>query len=356
MKKIITGISALAIVASIVLIGLHNNKTDDKKKEKQGKGKSGSKVDAIVAKPTLLINEISVSGSLLAFEEVELKNETAGRVVKIYLPEGKFVKAGTLLVKLYDEDLQANLKKLQSQLALQKQIFKRQSELLKINGISQNDFDQTVLQVNALSAEIEVQKVLIRKTEVRAPFDGIIGLRQISVGAQVTPSTPLATIRREDKIKLDFSVPEKYSSTIKPGMNVKFSLYNSDKAYDASVIASEREIDMNTRNMKVRAVVNSKSDELIPGAFANVKLTMGKNSEALLIPTQSIIPKERTKSVIIAQNGKAHFVTVKTGIRQVSSIEIIEGVQPGDTVITNGILFLKEGDEIKFANIKTGAL
>lgn len=356
MKKIITGITALAIVTSIVLIGLHNNKSDDKKKDKKEKGKSGSKVDAFVVKPALLINEISVSGSLLAFEEVELKNETAGRVVKINLPEGKFVKSGTLLVKLYDEDLQANLKKLQSQLALQKQIYKRQSELLKINGISQNDFDQTVLQVNALSAEIEVQKVLIRKTEVRAPFDGVIGLRHISIGAQITPSTPLATIRREDKIKLDFSVPEKYSSAIRPGMNVKFSLYNSDKTYDASVIASEREIETNTRNMKVRAVVNSKSEELIPGAFAKVKLTLGKNNSALMIPSQAIIPQERTKSIIISQNGKAHFVPVKTGIRQISSIEITDGIQIGDTVITNGILFLKEGDEIKFANVKSGAL
>lgn len=355
MKKGITTFISIAAVGGIIALGLHNNKSEEKKKEDKKKGRS-TKVDAYVVTPAHLINDITVSGSLVAMEEVELKNETAGRVVKLHLPEGKFVKAGTLLVKLYDDDLQASLKKLQSQLALQKQIYNRQSQLLKINGISQNDFDQTVLQVNALQAEIEVQKVMIRKTEVRAPFDGVIGLRQISIGAQITPSTPLATIRREDKIKLDFSVPEKYSSIIQPGMNVKFSLYNSDHLYDASVIASEREIDMSTRNMKVRAVVNSKSEELIPGAFANVKLTLGNNNKALLIPTQSIIPKERTKSVIIAQGGKAHFVTVKTGIRQVSSVEIIEGIQPGDTVITNGLLFLKEGDNIKFANVKTGAL
>jgi membrane fusion protein (multidrug efflux system) len=356
MKKVIAGVISLVIVALVVLIGFNNNKSADKKKDKGGKGKSSAKVDAFVVKPTLLINEISVSGSLMAFEEVELKNETAGRVVKINLPEGKTVKTGTLLVKLFDEDLQANLRKLEAQLALQKQIYNRQSELLKINGISQNDFDQTNLQVNALAAEIEVQKVMIRKTEVRAPFDGVIGLRNISLGAQITPATLLATIRQENKIKLDFSVPEKYGSSIKPGMNIKFTLYNSDKMYDASVIATEREIEMATRSMKVRAVVKSKYDALIPGAFTHVQLSLGENKAALMIPSQALIPQERNKTVIVAQHGKAHFVPVKTGVRKVSSVEITQGIQSGDTIITSGILFLKEGDQISYSNIKTGSL
>src|ERR1035437_6181922 len=141
----------------------------------------------------------------------------------INLPEGKFVRKGTLLVKLFDEDLQATLKKLQVQLAIQQKIYDRQSELLKVNGITQNDYDQTGLQLNSYRADIEVEKTMIRKTEVRAPFDGVIGLRSISVGAIITPATLLATIRTENKIKLDFSVPEKYSSVIKTGMKIKFS-------------------------------------------------------------------------------------------------------------------------------------
>jgi len=155
---------------------------------------------------------------------VDLKNEVAGRVVMINLPEGKFVKKGTLPVKLFDDDLQSQLKKLQSQLAIQQQIYKRQSELLKVNGITQNDYEQSGLQLNSLKADIEVEKTLIRKTEVLAPFDGVIGLRNISVGAIVTPSTLLATIRTANKLKLDFFVPEKYSSKIRPGMKVKFTM------------------------------------------------------------------------------------------------------------------------------------
>lgn len=338
----------LALVAFFLKLAF----TKSNEKDKRGdKGKVEKKVDAIIVKPTLLINEISVSGSLLAFEEVELKNEVAGRVVKINLPEGKFVKKGTLLVKLFDDDLQSSLHKLTTQLAIQQKIYNRQSELLKVSGISQNDYDQTGLLLNSLKADIEVEKTLIRKTEVLAPFDGVIGLRNISIGAIVTPATLLSTIRTANKIKLDFSVPEKYSSVISTGMKVKFRMSNNDKVYDATVIATEQGINVGTRSLKVRALVNSSARELVSGAFANVTLRLSENKNALMIPTQTIIPEEENKSVIVARHGKAHFITVQTGIRKASDIEITDGLQPGDTVITTGLLFLKEGGKLQYATI-----
>lgn len=355
MKKVLYWLAGIAFVGLLVFLGVKNNAKPSKKGE-SGKGKSAIGVDGYVLKTSSLADEIVVTGSLIAYESVELKSETAGRVVQLNLPEGKPVKEGALLVKLYDDDLQANLKKLESQFALQKQIYKRQSELLKINGISQTDFDQTALQLNAISAEIEVQKVMIRKTEVRAPFNGVIGLRQISLGAQILPSTTLAVLRKEDQLKLDFSVPEKYSSLMKEGMKVKFSLYNSEESYPAKVIATEREIDNNTRNLKVRAVVESKSKALIPGAFIRVKLFFGLNEKALLIPSGAIIPKEREKRIILSKGGKAHFVSIRTGVRSASSVEVTEGVAAGDTVVTSGILFLKEGDALRFTTVNSDAL
>ena len=352
MKKKSTLWIAIVMVALVAFfLKLAFTKSDDK--DKRGdKGKVEKKIDAIIVKPSLLINEISVSGSLLAFEEVELKNEVAGRVVKINLPEGKFVKKGTLLVKLFDDDLQSSLHKLTTQLAIQQKIYNRQSELLKVSGISQNDYDQTGLLLNSLKADIEVEKTLIRKTEVLAPFDGVIGLRNISIGAIVTPSTLLSTIRTANKIKLDFSVPEKYSSVINTGMIVKFKMSNNDKTYDATVIATEQGINVGTRSLKVRALVNSSARELVSGAFANVTLRLSENHNALMIPTQTIIPEEENKSVIVARHGKAHFITVQTGIRKSSDIEITDGLQPGDTVITSGLLFLKEGGKLQYATIK----
>lgn len=336
-----------------ILIGyfVFGNSEETKVNDSQ-KVKKPIRVDALVLKPSQLINEIYVSGSLVPYDEVQLVNEVPGRIVMLNLPEGQFVKAGTLLVKLFDADLQANLNKLQIQLESQEKIFERQKELLNIKGISQNDYEQSALALNALKAEIEVIKVQIRKTEVIAPFDGVLGLKNVSVGAMVTPSTVLSTLRSSEKLKLDFNVPEKYSSLVKKGMNIRFTISGSDNEYEASVIAIENGIDLSTRNMKVRALVSSKSDKLVAGAFVNVVLRLSERNDAIIVPTQALIPRGDKEFVALAKNGTAHFVEVKKGIRKSSGIEITEGLQFGDTALVTGILFLKEGAKIEFTTIK----
>jgi membrane fusion protein, multidrug efflux system len=340
------------IILLILLLSLLTAMLLHKKPEEKRRGKNEGlrSVEALVVKPSTLLNELSVTGSLLAFDEVELKNDVAGRIVFINLPEGKAVKKGTVLVKLFDDDLQAGLKRIQAQLSLQQQVCKRQSELVKVNGISQNEYDQSMLLVNTLQAEMEGQKAQIRKTEVLAPFDGVIGLRNISIGAVVNTSTTLATLR-SNRLKLDFFVPEKYGSTIKNGMNVVFSLYSGQKEYQATVLATERGIDKSTRNLKVRAIINQNVEGLQPGAFANVLLRIGDDQKAILIPTDAIVPQENEKQVIVARQGKAHFVTVKTGLRKESLIEITNGLQVGDTLVTSGLMFLKEADLLKYSHV-----
>jgi len=350
MKKVNFVIAIVLILLTVFFIKVAFTKTNEKKHE--GKEKVQKKVDAFIVSPSFLSLEITVTGELAAFNDVELKNEVAGRITMINLPEGKFVKEGTLLVKLYDADLQASLIKMESQLDIQQRILERQKQLLIVNGISQNEYEQTLLQVNTIRADISEENALIRKTEVRAPFDGTIGLRNISVGAVVSASTFLATIRTNQKIKLDFYVPEKYGPIISVGMKVHFTMANSDKNFEATVIATEQGIDNSTRNLKVRAILSSVSKELIPGAFANVNLQLGSNPKALMIPSHAIIPEEENKSVIVARHGKAHFTDIKTGIRKSSMIEVTNGLEAGDTIITSGIMFLKEGDKLKYSNIK----
>lgn len=311
-------------------------------------------VDFFVVDYQNLVNEIVVSGSILAYDEVELKNEVAGRITQIHLPEGEFVKKGSLLVKLYDDDLKATLKNLENQLKIKEMLYKRQEELLKVNGIGENEYIENGLAIEVLRSEIEVQQVKIRKTEVRAPFDGYIGLRNVSLGSEITPATVLATIRTNQKLKLDFSVPEKYGSFIKNDMLVKFALTGMDTLFEARVIATEQGIDEATRSLKIRALISSSSEKLLPGAFAKVNLILSENPQSLLVPSRAVIPGERTKKIILARNGKAHFQEVKTGARQTETVEIIDGVAPGDTVITSGLMMLKEGSELKFANpVKT---
>ena len=308
-------------------------------------------IEAIIVKPSTLSQSIQVSGSLLPFDETVLMAEMPGRVVSINLPEGKTVTKGTVLVKLFDGDLQAQLQKLQVQLQIAQATQKRQNELIKINGISQLDYDNSVLAVDNLTADINLLKVNISKTEIRAPYDGKIGLKKISVGANLSTSTPVATIRAEQQLKLDFGVPEKYSGSIQVGKKIVFTVQGVDKKYTASVLATEQSIESNTRNLKVRAIVNGNDPALVAGAFANVELLMGQNSNTLMIPTQCVIPQARDKKVIIARGGKATFVKVKTGVREASTIEITEGIKAGDTVITTGLLFLRPDADLKITKI-----
>lgn len=314
---------------------------------------SNLRVEGIIVSPSVLDQTIGGSGTLRPFEETVLMPEVSGRVVEINLKEGGFVKKGTVLVKLFDGDLQAQLKKSQSQLQLQEQTEKRQSELMKVNGISQLDLDQTVLQINSIKADIEVLNVMIRKTEVRAPFDGTIGLRNISIGAQVTPSTNLATIRDVSRLKLDFSVPGKYGSVVKSGFKLKFSVQGDESEYTATVMATEQGLESDTRNLTARAIVDGNVKSLVPGQFATFVLRLTEFKDALMVPSEAIIPQSRTKQLIVAKNGKASFITVTTGIRNASSVQVLNGISSGDTVITTGILFLKPNAPLKFSKVKS---
>jgi membrane fusion protein, multidrug efflux system len=310
-----------------------------------------SDIEGFIVKPSAIDQIISISGTIKPMEETVLMPEVPGRVVLINLDEGKFVSQGTILIKLFDDDLQAQLHKAQAQLDLAEQTQVRQGELIKVNGISQLDYDQSVLQVHSIKADIEVLRVQIRKTEVHAPFDGVIGLRNISLGAEVTPTTSLATIRAVKQMKLDFSVPEKYSMQVRTGSKVQFTIQGNEKKYDATVMATEEGIDPGTRNLKVRALVKMDSASFVPGTFANVELRLNENKNALMVPTQAIIPRERDKQLIVARSGKAQFIKIKTRIRQESMIEVTEGIQAGDTVVTTGILFIKPGAGLKFAKV-----
>jgi membrane fusion protein, multidrug efflux system len=308
-------------------------------------------VEGYIVTPTLLSTTIQVSGTLLPYEETTLMPETSGRVVMINLPEGKFVKSGTVLIKLFDGELQAQLKKSKTQLELAEQTEKRQRELLKVNGLSQFDYDQTVFQVNSIKDDIELLNVQIGKTELKAPFDGVIGLKNISIGAQANATTNVATIRMIDRLKLDFGVPEKYSSELVPGKTLTFTVEGDTALYTAKVMATEEGIEQDTRNLKVRAVVDNVTTNLKPGAFASVHLELGKTENALLVPTQAIIPQARGKKIIVARNGKATFINVTTGTRKPALIEVLNGLHTGDTVVTTGIVFLKPDAPLKFSKV-----
>jgi membrane fusion protein (multidrug efflux system) len=309
-------------------------------------------VEGYIVSTSTVSESIEVPGNILPYESTELHPEVSGRVVAMNIKEGSYVKKGTVLVKLFDGDLQAQLKKLQVQLSIAEKTVQRLGELLKIQGISQQEYDLSTLEANNIRADIDIIRTDIARTALRAPFNGRIGLKSISLGAYVTPQTIVATIQQVDELKLEFTVPEQYSSKIKVGQVVSFNVQGSQRKILANIMATEGSVLEQNRSLNVRAVVKGKDPNLLPGAVAKVNLDFGKDENALLVPTQAVIPGARNKQVIVFRNGKANFSVVTTGVRDSSMVQITEGINAGDTIVTTGLLAVKPNSPIKIARIR----
>lgn len=309
------------------------------------------RVDAFVVKAEAFQETIEVPGTLVANEVAEIHPELSGRLVYLNVAEGKYVGRGTVLAKLYDGDLRAQLNKVQIQLTLAQKTEDRQAQLLKIQGISQQDYDISLLQVNSLRADIGILQAGISRTVVTAPFSGKLGLKNISPGSYVSPATVIATINQVDQLKLDFSVPEKYIDKIKTGQLVTFTFEGQNKELGARIIATESNLTENTRSLTVRAAVIGRDAALLPGSFAKVKLSFDPNAEALLIPSQAVLPQARGKKVIIYKGGTAIFADVVTGNRDSARVQILDGVKAGDTVVVTGLLSVRPEGKIQIGRI-----
>jgi membrane fusion protein (multidrug efflux system) len=291
--------------------------------------------------PQKLENSIRTSGTLVSSDYVDLHTQVSGLITKLNIKEGGHISKGTLIVKLFDDDLQAQLKKMQTQLETARRTESRLKQLLAINGVNQQDYDNALAQVKSYEADIENIKAQIEKTEIYAPFDGVIGLRNVSLGAYITPAATIASLQKIDPLRLDFTIPEKYAAVINPDDLVKFTIDGFSNSFTAKVFAIEPHIDEMTRTLKIRALVQNADAKLLPGAFADIDLALKSIDDALMVPTQSIIAEERCNKIVIVKNGVAQFNVVQTGIRNDSLVQITSGVSAGDTVITSSILYLK---------------
>ena len=358
-KKTVRSIILLA-AAGIVIFLVYKKISGSKSAGKAAAGAKGAGggasrqllTDAFIVKTSPLAQSIEASGTLQSNEEVQIQPEINGRITHLYFKEGTSARKGDLLVKLYDEDLRAQLQKLKLQQQLAKTTLERQENLLKINGISQQDVDVTRNQVSAFQADMEYTQTQLQKTELRAPFSGKLGLRNVSEGAIISSATIITTLQQIDPLKMDFAVAEKYRNSIKNGDQVNFYVAGDNNEYKGSIYAIDPKIDLTTRTVKLRAIIPNSNSKLFPGSFAKVKIVLKDLPEAMLIPSQAVIPGTRDKQVIVADKGKAKFVIVETGLRTESDVQITSGLQPGDTVITTGILQLKPGMKLKYNKIQ----
>lgn len=309
-------------------------------------------VQARVVQPKLLQNTIRTTGTLLANEEVELRSEATGKVTGIFFKEGSRVSKGDLLVKINDTDLRAQLQKLQFQKELAEEREFRQRKQLETNLTSQEQYDIALNALNGVKADIEVVEAQIAKTEIRAPFDGQIGLKYISEGSYLSPAVKVANLLNIHPIKIEFSIPEKYATEVQPGDKISFTIQGSSNTYEGEIYAIEPKIDPLTRTLLVRALSPNPRRTLYPGAFADVQLISEQIPNALLIPTEAVIPELNAKKVFLYKNGKATSMAVETGTRTPEEIQVTSGIAAGDTVITSGTLQLRQGMPVKISELR----
>lgn len=318
-------------------------------------GPAALPVEGFVITPEVIKPSLTIAGTLLPMEQTEIHPEVSGKVVDLSVREGAYVTRGTVLARLFDGDLRAQLQKLKVQLQVAEKTEQRQADLLQIGGISQQDYDLSLLNVSGLKADIEILQTEIDKTVIRAPFNGTLGFKNISIGAYITSQTIITTIRQNDILKLEFSVPEKFSKRVRVGSSVGFTTEANDGAFNATIMSVESGINEDTRSLDVHAVVRNGDHQLKSGGFANVNFQLGEEDRAVMIPSQAIIPGARDKQVIVYDGGKADFRVVETGIRNEEKIEIIKGLALGDTVITTGLLSIKPGYEVKISSFSNGS-
>ncbi|UBM58486.1 efflux RND transporter periplasmic adaptor subunit [Marinilongibacter aquaticus] len=288
---------------------------------------------------------VSSSGTLAPNEEVELKPEVSGLLVQLKLQEGTYVKKGQLIAKIKDDDILAQLKKIEVEEDLAQQIEARQKKLLAIEAISKEEYDISMNNVKTLSADKELLQVQLAKTELRAPFAGRIGLKNISEGAYITPTSVITTLVQTNPLKVDFTIPEKYLNQVKLGQQVTFMIDGSKEVYSSKIVAIDPKINEELRTLKVRAITNNPGGRLLPGMFVNVNLLLNRE-ESVTIPSESIIPVLAGKKVLLKKNGVVVEAMIETGLRDEKNVQVLSGLQPGDSLINSALMTLKPGMKV----------
>lgn len=356
MSKPVKSIIILAVLGVITFLLItkvfQNNAQAEKAGPVRGPMAQKAAVDVFVVSHTAFQNRINATGTVLPNEEVELFSEVAGRVTGINFQEGSRVRKGQLLLTVNDQEMRAQLQKLKSNQELYENMEARQRTLLEKEYISLQEYDQVSNQLATANADINALKATMAKAYIRAPFDGIIGLRQVSEGSYVSANTPIARIVDLSPVKINFAVPGRYSQMVKVGSKINFSIEGNPEVYEAEIYAIQPNIDPTTRTLQMRARYHNKDEEIRPGAFARVDLPLKEAEEAILIPTEAIVPEVTGHSVFLAKGGKAVSQKVKIGQRSERLIQILEGIAPGDSIIYSGVLQVRPGAGLSIRKVK----
>ena len=357
-KYVKWGVVGTIIAGTAIYLGIStfipkvNKELEATPVQSKGKQSRDLNVKAVIMTESSMSDDFFVSGSIIPDEEVNLTFETAGKITEILFEEGSYVSKGELLAKTNDAPLQAELRKLESQLKLYTDRMHRQNVLLEKEAVSQEAFQEAQTSLAILRAEIDGVKAKIAQTELRAPFDGVIGLRQMSVGSYASSTTTIAKLTKTNRLKLEFAIPERYAGIVVKGTPVKFLVDGDLEERTATIYAIDSDADIDTRSFTVRALYDNKNGKLHPGRYANITLTAQTFINAISVPSQAIVSEMGVDKVFLYKGGKAVPAEIKKGLRNEANVQVLDGLAVGDTVIVSGTMQLRTGQKVILDNIK----
>lgn len=320
----------------------------------QGPGGAGQAlpVNVVEMRPERLENNLSVTGTIIPNETVSLRPEISGLVTRITFKEGEFVRKGTPLVYLNDDELKAQYDRLEYTKKLFESQENRQKQLLQKEAISQEEYDIVLNQFNTNLADLRLVEAQLNKTIVRAPFDGVLGLRQISEGSVIGTADVIASIVNIDPIKIEFSIPERYANMVQLGSKIFFTNEAGGEDVEGTVYAYEPIIDAGTRTLRLRATSPNRDRRFLPGMFVRIRYVLGIQEDALMVPSESIIPElSGYKVFVVNEDGKVEERQVAIGTRTDRYVQIVSGVNEGDLVLTTGVLQVRGGMPVNYNKI-----
>jgi membrane fusion protein, multidrug efflux system len=296
------------------------------------------------------VNKIFATGTTVANEMVELRSEISGRITEIRFEEGRRTQKGDMLLKINDSELKAQLRRAEYRRNLAQIRETRTSDLLARNAVSQDEYDTVLNELNVVLADIELIQAQLEKTEIRAPFNGILGLKHVSEGSYITPATTISTLQSINPIKIDFSIPERFAAQVANGQKIVFRRQGSDRYYEGRIFAIEPRIDATTRTLMIRAISPNPDQQILPGSFAEIDLELEAIDNALLVPSEALIPELGRYTLFVYDDGIARSRQIEIGVRTDTRVHIVEGLEPGDRVITTGIMQIRDGMPVRISN------
>jgi membrane fusion protein (multidrug efflux system) len=351
--KIISLTLVLLVILAFVIIPKLTSKGEKTDPKQQNQNDQFISAEGYVVKSQTVDNNIKAVGSIMANEQVEVRSEVSHKIRGIYFKEGSYVRKGKLLFKLDSDDLTAKLRKLEVEEKLGMAKFERVKTLREKGLVSQEEYDISENTLEQIRADMSITHIDISKTYIYAPFSGIVGLRNVSIGAYAEPTIVLVSIQDVSKVKVDFSIPEKYIYLFEKGQTIKFKVDGVEGEFDGEVYAYEPKVENSTRTLILRAICINPGGKLLPGTFANVSFMLSQTDNAILVPTQSIVPKLKGQNVFVVKNGRAKSVDVEIADRTDLNVRITSGnISEGDTIITTNILRLKDNVPVKIVNAR----